>query len=161
VKNQKFSLLLCKLIKDKNINFHFMIVGQGDLENEIKEKIAKHNLNDKVTVLGVRSDVSKLMAGADIHIMPSHHEGFPVTLVEAQAIGLQSIISDNISKEVDLGLIIVKFLSLKDNHDVWCDKIVKVRKDIKKIENTLELLTDRGFDSKQNALKLQDLYLGK
>jgi glycosyltransferase EpsF len=161
VKNHQFSLSFCKLIKDKNINFHLMIVCQGALENEIKEKIAKHNLNDKVTVLGVRSDVSKLMAGADIHIMPSHHEGFPVTLVETQEIGLESIISDNISKEVYLRLDIVNFLSLLDSHDLWYDKIVKVQKNIKKIENTLELLTDRGFDSKQNALKLQDLYLGK
>jgi glycosyltransferase EpsF len=138
-----------------------MIVGQGDAENEIKEKIAKHSLNYKVKVLGVHSDVAKLMAGAVVDIMPYHHEAFPVTLVEAPVIGLQSIISDNMSKEIDLCLDVVNFLILKDNNDVWCDKIVKLHKGIKKIKNTLELLTDRGFDSKQTALELQNLYLGK
>jgi glycosyltransferase EpsF len=161
VKNHQFTLAICEELKKEKIDFHLYIVGQGILEEQIKDSLVIKNLQSNVSMLGVRNDVAQLMAGADIHIMPSHHEGFPVTLVEAQAIGLQSIISDNISKEVYLRLDIVNFLSLLDSHDLWYDKIVKVQKNIKKIENTLELLTDRGFDSKQNALKLQDLYLGK
>jgi glycosyltransferase EpsF len=44
------------------------------------------------------------MANADIMILPSLHEGFPVVLVESQAVGLSTLVSDNVSQEVDLGL---------------------------------------------------------
>jgi glycosyltransferase EpsF len=161
VKNHKFSLELCKEMKQQNIDFRLLIVGQGELKNQINESILKYDLENEVIMLGVREDVAELMAGADIHFMPSHHEGFPVVLVEAQAIGLPSVVSNCISKEVDLGLDLIKFVDLSITPKVWCNEILNI-KGIRFINKKIvDILIDKGFDSKQNAAMLQRLYLSK
>lgn len=157
VKNHSFSLEIAKKLKDQNFNFIFFIVGQGPLEDLIRKKIEDYDLNRNVFLLGVREDVPNLMAGADIMLMPSLHEGFPVVLVESQAIGLKSIISSNISKEVDLGVNLVDFKDLT-NVDAWV-KEVKFAKHINiDIKNKIQVLAKCGFDIRENASTLLKLY---
>lgn len=159
VKNHDFTLKIAKELKNRQVNFTILVIGQGPLEDQLKIKVIKEGLENHVLFLGVRSDITELMASADYMIMPSLHEGFPVVLVEAQAVGLHSIISDKISSEVDLGLDLVEFLSLTDI-DKWADKLLvskTSKNDPKQIKLTLKA---RGFDVKQNALRLQQLYSG-
>lgn len=158
VKNHNFSLEIAKRLKEQGIKFTFFIIGQGPLEKAIRQKINNYLLNENVFLLGVRSDVPNLMAGADVMLMPSLHEGFPVVLVESQAIGLNSIISDKISKEVDLGVNFVNFKKLNDI-DSW----VKELKSLKPIDSNLlenfKILSKNGFDIKHNTAELLALYL--
>lgn len=159
VKNHDFTLEIAKELKKRKVIFTILIVGQGPLEDQLKSKVIKEGLENHVLFLGVRSDITELMSSADFMIMPSLYEGFPVVLVEAQAVGLPSIISDKISSEVDLGLDLVEFLPLTDMNK-WADKLVtsKISKtNSKQIKSTLKA---RGFDAKQNALRLQELYSG-
>lgn len=126
VKNHIFSLDIAKKLQVQDVKFVFFIVGQGPLENLIRQRIREYGLEKNVFMLGIRSDVPELMAGADIMLMPSLHEGFPVVLVESQAIGLPSILSENIAGEVDLNLGLIKFLPL-DNINSWVE-ILKNKK---------------------------------
>src|SRR5690625_5944022 len=66
------------------------------------KKIKELNVENKVKRLGVREDIERLLQAFDQFIFPSHHEGLPVTLIEAQGAGLPCIISRNITKEVDI-----------------------------------------------------------
>src|SRR5690606_18549471 len=118
VKNHAFSLEIAKRLKEQDVSFTFFIVGQGPFQDIIKKNIQDYGLEENVFLLGVRNDVPNLMAGADVMLMPSLHEGFPVVLVEAQAIGLKSIISSSISDEVDLGVNLIEFKDL-NNIDEW------------------------------------------
>ena len=52
--------------------------------------------------MGIRSDINRLLQAFDLFVFPSLHEGLPVSLIEAQGAGLPCLISDQISKEVDL-----------------------------------------------------------
>lgn len=158
VKNHIFSLEIAKILKEKKINFTFFIVGQGNLENLIIKKIEEYELHKNVFLLGMRSDIAELMAGADIMLMPSLHEGFPVVLVESQAVGLHSIISSNISNEVDLGLGLIDFKPI-ENSDLWVNELIVHHKKNVSREKILENLQVNGFDVNQNAQELQDFYL--
>lgn len=158
VKNHNFSLEIAKNLKDRGLNFTFFIAGQGPLEDKIKEKIKDYSLENNVYLIGVRGDVPNLMADADIMLMPSLHEGFPVVLVESQAVGLKSIISDKISKEVDLGLGLIQFEPINDPI-IWANKLMdlKVLKvSENKIINTFQI---GGFDVTKNSQNLLKFYL--
>ena len=155
VKNHSFSLEIARKLKEQSVSFTFFIVGQGPLEDSIRRNIEEYGLNENVFLLGVRNDVPNLMAGADVMLMPSLHEGFPVVLVESQAIGLNSIISDKISKEVDLGINLINFKKL-DNIDEWIKELKCV--DNLNLSYNVETLSKKGFDIKYNANNLLNLY---
>ncbi|WP_180053457.1 glycosyltransferase [Acinetobacter sp. YH12236] len=157
VKNHDFSLEIAKRLKEQGVNFTFFIVGQGPLEDSIKKNIQHYGLEKNVFLLGVRSDVPHLMAGSDVMLMPSLHEGFPVVLVESQAIGLKSIISSSISDEVDLGVNLIEFKDL-NNIDEWILEIKNLQcKDID-FQINIDLLAQKGFDINYNANQLLMTY---
>lgn len=157
VKNHDFSLRISKELKNRKINFTLFVVGQGPLEEQLKSKVIKENLQYNIQFLGVRSDIAELMSSVDYMIMPSLYEGFPVVLVESQSVGLNSIISTNISAEVDLGLGLIKFLDI-DSPAKWCDYILDTKeKNINKEEIKITLKS-KGFDIEENTKKLTELY---
>lgn len=158
VKNHKFSLQVAEELKKRNIDFTMYFVGQGPLEESLKTRVDNNNLTDKVKFLGVRSDITEIMTGSDYMIMPSLHEGFPVVLVESQATGLKAIISDRVSKEVDLGLDLVEFLSL-NSVEKWVERLLESRKYKScKEANIVKSLKSQGFDALTNAQKLSQVY---
>lgn len=101
-KNHSYLLQVFKETLQHNENARLLLVGDGRLRGEIEEYIKSHDLTQSVFVLGKRADVDALYQCMDIFVLPSLYEGLPVTLVEAQASGLPCIISENITKEVDL-----------------------------------------------------------
>ena len=157
VKNHIFSLEIARKLKEKDIDFTFLIIGQGPLEDYIRKNIQNYGLDENVFLLGIRNDVPNLMAGADVMLMPSLHEGFPVVLVESQAIGLKSIISSNISKEVDLGLNLIDFKKLS-NIDAWVEDLKNVNSLHLNLSQNIKTLSMHGFDIKSNAIELQKFY---
>lgn len=101
-KNQSYLLREFAKSLSENPNMLLLIVGEGDLEEELKTRAAQLNLRDRIMWLGGRTDISELMAASDMFVLPSLFEGFPFTLVEAQASGLPCIVSNQVSKECKL-----------------------------------------------------------
>lgn len=133
-KNHKFLLDIFYQIYTQDNNAVLLLVGKGELENEIREKIKALGLEQNVIFAGVRSDVPQLLSAMDVFVFPSFYEGMPNTVIEAQATGLPCIIADTITKEADItGL--VQYLSLKDTSEKWAsvalNAISKERKDTK------------------------------
>jgi glycosyltransferase involved in cell wall biosynthesis len=64
------------------------IVGEGSLENSLRDQIASKNLQNDVKLLGLRNDVSDLLAASDIYVSSSHWEGMPISILEGMACGL-------------------------------------------------------------------------
>jgi glycosyltransferase EpsF len=158
VKNHQFSLKIVEQLVKREVDFTLYIVGQGPLENDLKQMVKDKALVNNVKFLGVRTDITELMASADFMIMPSLHEGFPVVLVESQAVGLKSIVSNKISSEVDLDLGLVDFLPIEST-DAWVDHLSKPKgkkPTEKKISHTLK---ECGFDAATNSQKLTQKYL--
>ena len=80
-----------KLIDEKNI--HFLMVGDGDLMPECKERVEKAGLSPKFTFTGFRSDVPDLLNAMDIYVLTSTNEGLGRSIIEAQAAGLPVAVS--------------------------------------------------------------------
>lgn len=157
IKNHKFSLKIAKELKKRKIEFTLYLVGQGPLESKLKQQVEESLLSHNVKFLGVRNDIAQLMAGADFMIMPSLHEGFPVVLVESQTVGLTAIVSNQVSKEVDLGLGSVDFLPI-NFVEGWVDRILKPKIISVSDINIAEVLKNQGFDVAENANQLTEIY---
>ena len=96
------------------------------------------------------------MSASDIFLLPSKNEGFPVTLVEAQASGLSILCSDNISKEVQI-TDLIKFLPIK-SPEIWGEEIYKAKildKETRKKYN--EKLKGTKYDIKAQSKKYVEL----
>lgn len=158
VKNHQFSLEIAEQLKNGNIDFTLYVVGQGPLESSLKQQVRDKSLVDNVKFLGVRTDITELMASADYMIMPSLHEGFPVVLVESQTVGLKSLVSNNVSAEVDLGVGLVDFLSI-DSTDAWVNRLLTSGHSISTDDEILDVLKSNGFDAATNAQQLLHVYL--
>lgn len=158
VKNHMFVLDIAEELIKKRIDFIIYLIGDGPLRSEIEQRIQSRNLGQYVKLLGLRSDVITLMANADIMILPSLHEGFPVVLVESQAVGLSTLVSDNVSQEVDLGLGVIDFLPI--NHaKIWAEKIVDFSPVNLSNEQIFHKLSSQGFDIFRNSQLLEKKYM--
>lgn len=158
VKNHAFVLDIAAALQEKQANFVIHLVGDGQLRTQIEEQVKNRKLIDHIKFWGLRTDVIELMANADLMILPSLHEGFPVVLVESQAAGLPTLVADTVAKEVDLGLGLVEFLSL-ENAEIWAGKISKFQKITIVNDIILNNLKVKGFDIYKNAQYLEQLYL--
>ncbi|MCU0268924.1 MAG: glycosyltransferase [Acidimicrobiales bacterium] len=66
----------------------FVSVGQGPLADELHRRHEELGLGDRVRMLGYRPDATRVMSGFDVFTLTSRHEGLPVALMEALALGL-------------------------------------------------------------------------
>lgn len=158
VKNHQFSLEIAEQLKKRQIAFTLYIVGQGPLDETLKQQVKDKSLCSNIKFLGMRTDITELMASADYMIMPSLHEGFPVVLVESQTVGLIALVSDQVSSEVDLGLGLVQFLPIHSAKE-WVDCLLQFKKYMLEDKDIAEALNQSGFSAATNAQKLTQVYL--
>ena len=159
VKNHKWSIQIAVALREAEVDFQMLFVGTGPEQSEIETLIRKHGLDGRVRLLGLREDISELMAAADVMLMPSLYEGFPVVMVEAQAAGLPAVISSAISSEVDLGLGLVDFVDLEAPPNEWAKSILAAAQ-LAKVANGArqQALEARGFSSHAGAERLASIY---
>lgn len=75
-------------------DLHILLIGDGDLKEEIITLANQSDLNGHVHFLGFRSDVPDLLAASDYFVLPSLWEGLPMALVEAMASGMPVIATE-------------------------------------------------------------------
>lgn len=155
-KNHDFLIDIFKEIQLMNPNSMLILAGQGLLEDEIKNKVNKLNLNKCVKFLGQVEDANALYQVFDIFVLPSLYEGLPVVGVEAQASGLLCILSDNMTKETKI-LDSTKFLSLERSSQEWAQEIVNSIKEFRRHDTEKEIIESR-FNIKKEVIKLEEKY---
>ena len=74
-------------------NVYLTIAGRGELQPEFENLIKELKIEDRVKLLGFRTDISALCASADVFAFPSFQEGLSVTLMEAMAWGKPCVVS--------------------------------------------------------------------
>lgn len=94
-------VIIRALKKIKNPKVKYLIVGFGELEEDLKKLSEELNLKDRVVFAGYRGDVNELLHVVDAYVFPSLQEGLPVSLMEAMAVGLP-VICSRIRGNVDL-----------------------------------------------------------
>ena len=122
-KNHSFLIEIFACIEKKRNDAVLMLVGNGELESEIRKKVIDLKLTDKVIFTGIRKDIGSILSAMDVFVFPSYFEGMPNTVIEAQANGLHCMVSDSITKEANItGL--VDYIPLTESAEEWARKII-------------------------------------
>ncbi len=73
---------------DAGHQVRFVAVGQGRLEDQIRERHDALDLRERFALLGYREDAVRVLAACDVFVLASLFEGMPVSLMEALALGV-------------------------------------------------------------------------
>jgi glycosyltransferase involved in cell wall biosynthesis len=85
-KNWPLLIDALRLVK-RDVRAHTLILGQGELEGDIRRRLAEADLEGDVTLCGFQTNPWKFMARADAFVLTSRYEGFGNVIVEAMACG--------------------------------------------------------------------------
>ncbi len=90
-----FSILeALKQLKEKGLNFHYLILGDGPMRKEIESKKSSYNLTENMRILGSVENVADYLKVSDIFIHSSKGEGCSNAILEAMAAGLPVVASN-------------------------------------------------------------------
>lgn len=153
-KNQAFLIDVFYEVYKENENAVLLLIGEGPLEEEIKEKINDMKLQNAVYFLGVRNDVNELMQAMDVFVFPSLYEGLGIVAIEAQISGLNVISSEFVPEEAAITCN-MKFLNLEKGK--WKDYIFKCI-DQKK-DRTKVVVENKKYEIKDAVKILENEYL--
>ncbi len=82
------------LLKNDGIRFKLRILGNGDLENELKLLVKELDLDKEVELLGFHYNPFPYLKQSDVFVMTSVSEGLPTALIEAMILGLPAVVTD-------------------------------------------------------------------
>lgn len=159
-KNQLFAIDVFAKILEEDPDARFIFVGEGEMRPLLTQKIKDMHLEDKVILAGMRSDVPDIMSAMDVMLFPSIFEGLPLTLIEAQASGLPSLISDKITDDVIVTNGVIEKLGIEKSPQEWAKKALKMggidREDRKdEIRNQIK---SKGYDIEELAREYTEFF---
>ncbi len=149
-KNHPFLVEIFEEILKKDSNARLLLVGEGELEEEIRTLVKQKGLEKEIIFMGVRKDINKLYSCADVFLLPSLYEGLPFVLVEAQYEGLPCLVSDSVSYESKISPCI-EFLSLTESPKKWAEKAMECASQ-KRYEGQEHIETSYDIESTVNEI---------
>ncbi|MEM9606445.1 MAG: glycosyltransferase [Actinomycetota bacterium] len=79
---------------DRRDDVRFVAIGQGPLADELESERQRLDLGDGFRFLGFRTDAVEITSAADLFVLSSRHEGLPVAIMEALAVGIPVVSTD-------------------------------------------------------------------
>lgn len=128
VKNHAKTLEIAEVIVEKQLPWHILLFGSGELEMDLQAKIAQKGLGDVISLAGRLQPISDLYPAVDVLLLPSFKEGLPTVAIEGQAACVPMLLSDTISREADLKLGLLQYLSLAEPAWAWVRAIEQLMK---------------------------------
>lgn len=159
-KNPKFALEIFDEYYKKNHNSSFLVVGTGELQDDLKKYASLLDSKERIQFLGVRSDVPELMQAMDVLLLPSRFEGLPMVSVEAQASGLPVYASsEGVTQQANIANLI-RYLPLEKGSEFWASEIYNTSFDNTKRKDAYKIIQEKGFDLFQNAKRIYSILMG-
>ena len=161
-KNHSFLVDVFAAAHRRNPDLRLLLVGDGPLRPEIEQKVSRLNLADCVIFAGVRPDIPQLMGSAmDGFLFPSFHEGCSLALVEAQAAGLPSVVTDNMADEAIVVDRLIEQRALSDPIASWVAGIEAMPAAREAVSRDAALQTVAGsrFHVQRGVEELESIYL--
>lgn len=150
-KNHTFIIDIFVEILKKRKDSLLLLVGDGELKKSIENKVSELGIISNVMFLGIREDIPEIIRAMDVFLFPSLHEGFPITLIEAQATGVKAVISSVIDKNAVLSENTL-IVGLEDTLEYWSEVIL----DSAQKNNDFRNIDD--YDISKITEKLLNLY---
>lgn len=146
-----------ELIKLDN-NVQLLLIGDGPLEESIRDKIRYLDIQDRVLFLGRRDDVDRILSAMDVFVFPSENEGLGIAAIEAQANGLACVVSDTLPEELHQ-TDSIQFFSKKKGAAYWANVIVGIDRSLSKRGQGALKIKQKGYDIKNIAAWLSEFYI--
>ncbi len=153
----------CKLVKQTRPFVKFLIVGEGPLDNEIKNLAEELGIVQDIFFLGKREDVPEVLASLDVFVLSSSVEGSPAVIKEAMVMGkpvvatsvggIPEIIEDGVN-----GILVYPHSPMK-----LADGIIRILMDkelSEKLGRNAKKTILENFTPSVLAYKTKDVYLG-
>ena len=94
LKNYPLAIKTAKLLKEKNFQFLWLIVGEGSERLKVETLIQEYGLQDYIKLMGMQPNPYPYMTWSDIYVQTSSYEGFGLTLAEARILN-KPVVSTN------------------------------------------------------------------
>ncbi|MGL6107384.1 glycosyltransferase [Romboutsia sp.] len=156
-KNINFLLKVFSKIYEKDNNTVLLIVGEGQMKQELIEKAKYLSLENQIIFLGEKNDVWNYYMAFDLFISTSLYEGFGTTAIESQATGTPTLLSTGFPNVVCVTNIVER-INLDDSIEKWAERSIKLMKVRGKKTITNEII-EAGYSAEQVAKNLECIYL--
>ena len=160
VKNHPFLIEVAAALFARAPGARLLLVGDGPCQNEINALVRAKGLAERVIFTGDRADVPRLLRGAmDAFVLPSHHEGLNMAVVEAQAAGLPCVVSSALTREMEVVSALIHRLPLAAPASVWAEQILSAARGPRPTpEEALAAIKASPFGIEKSAQRLCEIY---
>lgn len=156
-KNHRYLVeVFSEVLKIKE-NAYLILVGSGELEQEIRKQVGELGISDKVIFQPVTKQPEAIYSALDVFLLPSLFEGLPLVGIEAQCSGLPCFFSSEITRETAISPL-AHFLDLEAGPVAWAQTIVSTSADKDRIQYA-SMAAKYGFESTVNNEKMRRFYL--
>lgn len=153
-KNHNMLIKVFKKVKARNAASKLLLVGDGELIDDVRQAVSENNLINEVIFTGNVDNVADYYQAMDCFAFPSRFEGFGYVALEAQAAGLPCVISSEVPSDVVVGRN-VKILPLSEEED-WVSCILECKN--QSITDNNEAIENAGYDVKRTAEMIRRKY---
>ncbi|MGO4943653.1 glycosyltransferase family 1 protein [Streptococcus alactolyticus] len=154
-KNHPFLIEVFAELVKKRDDAVLLLVGDGELHDQIKELVKKAGIEDKVVYAGQVTNPEKYYRLANVILVPSIFEGLSLTTIESQIAGIPTVVSESVPDEAIIGEGVAR-VSLKKNAQDWAD----IALDLSEKEVVLDERS-KNYEIKGQADKLTKWYVNK
>lgn len=136
-----------KLLKEENLKFRILLVGEGEDTNLYKQKVKEYELEDCIIFLGMQKNPYPYFLVSDCIILTSEYEGYPVIYTEAKVLQ-KPIITTNVSDSM---------IDIKDKFGIV------VEKDVESIKEAMKDFIINGYEIKEkfDAISFNEIIMKK
>ena len=133
-----------------------LLVGEGDLRQEVVHRVHELGIEKRVIFTGNRSDVDAIMSASDMFLFPSFYEGFPIAMIEAECSGLPCMISDVITEQSRFDGLCTA-VSLEEDNSSWVKAMTQIKEN-KNREKWAEIVRSKGLGIDSEIRQMETIY---
>lgn len=155
--HKKILSVFCELVRARE-DAALLLVGDGALENQVRQRVQELKLEDRVIFAGAHADVERYYQAMDVFLFPSVFEGFGMAMIEAQANGLSCVASTVVPEKTNVTGNCA-YLPLDETDKVWAAALLRAR-----LRDTTSEMTEqvkKTYDSSAASDLMQGIYLNE
>lgn len=153
--------IFSELCKQRN-DCVLLMIGDGEYREKVEEEISNEGIKDKVILLHSQKDIERYYSAMDVFMLPSLFEGLPVVLVETQASGLPSVVSEEaVTKEACIQDDFIIYKSVHETPEIWATAISEELEKKHNREEWNDAVSNSPFNIMTESKKLQEILVGK
>lgn len=156
-KNHVFMLNLFEKIVRRIPDAKLMLLGDGPLMENIREKVSEKGLENNVIFMGLQRDCAPYYSAMDCFILPSVYEGLPLSGIEAQCAELPCIFTAAASAKLKVSQNVAFIPVGDDDGDRWVETIMGIYRD--KADRSVITANVDKYDVRINAQKMAERYV--